>query len=244
MENIIAFKKKINSYIKRVEDGNVCLLAFLDEAERGVVLELTKFLPINVIFDGGIVNANRVRCLLTPFDTTNEFNIHVYQIIYNKKFYEVNHRSILGSLMGLGIKRESVGDIVINGNKEAFFACTKEISPYIENDYKYVGKVPISIKKVDFPVKNEINYENKVYFVSSLRLDVVISASYNFSRKESLEVLERGEVFVNYLLNQNPSYILKEKDVISVRHKGNLIVTQIKGKSQSGRIIIEINKIV
>ena len=241
MEDLVSFTKKINSFIKRGEEGNVILLNFLDDAERSVVEELTARSSLNISFSGGIKNADRVRCIMSYYDVSEEdYKIKVYQIIYNKKFYEIYHRSILGSLMSLGIKRECLGDIVIKDNKDAFFACTIEISSFIESEFKSVGKAQIQLKEVSFPVENEIKEESKVHFVSSLRLDAIIAAGFSLSRSEALEILINGEVYVNHLLNQNPSYLVKENEEISVRHFGKIRISSIGGTSKSGRKAIEI----
>ena len=59
--------------------------------------------------------------------------------------------------MSLGIKRECLGDIVIKDNKDAFFACTQEISSYLENEFHLVGKASISLilDKVDMTANDK-----------------------------------------------------------------------------------------
>ena len=243
MEDITSFTKKINSFIKRGEDGNVVLLNFCDDAERSVIEKLTRYSSLNVKFYGGIINADRERCIISPYDIDDsDYKIKIYQIVYNKKFYELYHRSILGSLMSLGIKRECLGDIVIKNNKDVFFACTEEISSFLENEFHSVGKATISLKEVNYPIENEINYESKVHFLASLRLDVIIAGAYNISRNEALELLTNGEIYVNHVLNQNPSYLCKEEDEISVRHHGKLKITSIGNQTKSGRLVVEISK--
>ena len=107
MEEIERFTKKIKSDIDQCYEGKVILLSFLDETQKAIV---NKCLfghnnYINCYFYGGFTNSERVRCLLTPYESNNNklFKINIYKIIYNKKYYELNHRSILGALMGLGI---------------------------------------------------------------------------------------------------------------------------------------------
>lgn len=244
MEDISSFKKKINSYIKRAEEGNVCLTNFLDEAEISIVEELMKNNNyIEASSNGKIINADRVRYIFSMYPIEeDDYKIKLYQIVYNKKFYDISHRSILGSLMSLGIKRDCIGDIIVKNNKDAFFACTEEIDPFILENFHSVARAAIQLKEVDFPLESEIKYEDKTYFLSSLRLDVVVCAVYGFSRSEVLEILTNGDIYVNQVLNQNPSHILKQDDVISVRHKGKFKMNNIGGNSKSGRIITEIGK--
>lgn len=244
MEGLDSFKRRVESGIRRVLDGGVLLLPFLDDAEEGVVLSLTKYLKdINVSFLGGIINSDRKRCIISPYDIEDsDFKIHIFEIVYNKKYYELYHRSILGALMALGIKRECIGDIVVTENKSVYFTATDEICKFLLEEFKSVGKAQIELKEVFIPIYNEIRYESKLYFLSSLRLDVVISAAYNLSRNESLEYLARGDISINHILNQNPSHICNIDDIISVRHKGRVKISEIKGLSRSGRIEVILSK--
>ena len=240
----LEFKKKIDSIIERAYEGNVSLLNFLDESLASILEDEMKYHSmITYSKSGGIVNSDRNRYIIYPSDYNNiGFKIVVYEIIYNKKFYKMYHRAILGSLMALGIKRECIGDIVVSDSGDAYFAVTSEISPFIESELHYIGKCAIELKRYNGDVINEVKYEDKTYFLPSLRLDVVISNAYNISRSESLEMIKGELAFVNQRSCQNPSLILKENDIVSLRHKGKLRVTSIGGNSKSGRIITVLSK--
>lgn len=244
MEGLENFKRKIESQIRRAIEGGVVLLPFLDDAEEGIVLSLMKNnKDIKASFYGGIINADRKRCIISTYEVFKEdYRIHVLEIIYNKKYYELYHRSVLGALMSLGIKRECIGDIVICSDKRVFFSTTDEIYKFILQEFRSVGKAPIELKEVFFDVINEIRYESKVHFLSSLRLDVIIAGAYSLSRSEVLEYLERGDISLNHIPNQNPSHICVLDDEISVRHKGRVKITSIGGESKSGRIAVTLSK--
>ncbi len=243
MESLDNFKKRCESIIDKANQGGVTLLGFLDDAEIGILEALVRKHPSLYLYsDGGIINSDRKRYLLTPYEDTNiDFKICIYEIIYNKKYYEINHRSILGSLMSLGIKRECIGDIVIN-EQGAFFAATKEISPFLLNEFKGVGKAIIELKEVNYDVYNIIKYESKTYFLSSLRLDSVIAEGFKMSRSEAQEMITNGLVYINHILCQNNSHIVKLEDIISVRHKGKIKLMEIGGNSKSGRIAVTIGR--
>ena len=243
MEELEIFKKRIDSLISKSYSGGVTLLNFLDEAKLGIIkLAFKNIKDINLYLEGGFLNADNVRAIISPYDVSkNDFKIVIYKIKYNKKFYEINHRSILGSLMGLGIKREFIGDIVLTDN-DAYFACCEEISSYIKDNLKFIGKAPIELIKEDIIIENVVKYSEKVEFLSSLRLDVFIAAAYNFSRNEAHEYIINGLVYINHILIQNPSEILKLGDEISVRGKGRCKLKEIGGFSKSGRIAATLAK--
>ena len=243
MESLINFKKRCDSVIDKAYQGGVILFNFLDEAEVSVLEEEIKRNPSIYIFsDGKIIDADRKRYIVSPYEMDNiDFKIDVFEIIYNSKFYEINHRNILGSLMSLGIKRECIGDIVFNNGK-AFFAATNEISSFLLEEFRFVGKTPIELKLIDYEVKNIINYEFKTHFLASIRLDSIVANGFNISRTIAQEMIMEGLVYINHVLCQNTSHEVKVDDQISVRHKGKIILKDIGGKSRSGRIAVNIGR--
>lgn len=236
-------KKRLDSIIDKAYQGGVTLLPFLDEGEEAYIRdELSHHQTLYLYSDGKIIDSSRKRFIITPYENNNlDFKIVVYKIIYNKKFYEMNHRSILGSLMGLGIKRECIGDIVIN-EQGAYFAATKEISPFLLEEFKSVGKAIIEIKEVKNDIINIIKYDEKTYFLASIRLDSIIAEGFHISRNEAQEMISLGLVYINHILCQNSSHNVKIDDIISVRHKGKIKLMEIGGKSKSGRIAVTIGR--
>lgn len=243
MEDVELFKKKIASYIDKAYAGGVSLLNFLDEAQIGILQQLSKKNNLDINYYGGFINSDRVRAIISMYDVDKDnYKIVVYKIDYNKKYYVINHRSILGSLMSLGIKRECIGDIIIDDNKNAYFAVTEEISSYILDNFTFVGKAPIKLIEIDYEIENIVKYEEKLHFVSSLRLDVIIAASYNLSRSEALDFITNGLVFVNHINILNPSHLVKLDDEISVRHKGRVKLKNIGNETKSGRLAVVLAK--
>lgn len=241
MDELIDFKKKILSDIKRVEEGRVVLYDFLDDNEGSILEDLCNKNKIPFYKYGGIIDSDRNRYLLSLYDVdNNDFKINVYRVDYNKRYYEIEHRHVLGTLMGLGIKRKTIGDIVINDKKDIYFACTEEISKFIINELEFINKAKIELEKIDYEIRNVINYEEKEILTSSYRLDGIISGVYNLSRSKSLEMITSGLVFVNHVLNMNVSYNVSEDDEINVRHYGKFKVGNLLGNTRSGRNKIKV----
>ena len=243
MEELEIFKKRVDSLITKAYSGGVSLLNFLDEAKLGILKQSSRNLKdIFVYYEGGFLNADNLRAIITPYEVIkSDFKIVVYKIKYNKKFYEISHRSILGSLMGLGIKRELIGDIVIN-DEGAYFACCLEIKDYIKDNLKFIGKAPVELEIETKTIENIVKYSKKVEFLSSLRLDVIIAAAYNLSRNEAHEFIVNGLVYINHVLILNPSEAVKLQDEISIRGKGRCKLDEIGGLSKSGRIAATLAK--
>jgi len=242
MEELEYFKKMISSSIDRAFDGGVVLLGFIDETKQKIIENMIpKNSGIEVVFDGGFSNSDYKRCAIFPVCYDVDLKVSVYEISYLKKYLTPNHRMVLGTLMSLGIKRESIGDIYIDDNRNIYFACTNEISPYLLENFKTLGKVSISLIEVNGSINKQIKTKEETKFVASLRLDVVLAAAYNLSRKEALEFIEAGLVSVNHMPTYNCSMQLKLNDLLSVRHKGRVTISNIGGTTKSNRIILELS---
>ena len=124
MEELEYFKKTISSSIDRAFDGGVVLLGFIDETKQKIIENMIpKNSGIEVVFDGGFSNSDYKRCAIFPVCYDVDLKVSVYEISYLKKYLTPNHRMVLGTLMSLGIKRESIGDIYIDDNSNIYFFC-------------------------------------------------------------------------------------------------------------------------
>lgn len=141
----------------------------------------------------------------------------------NRKFAdELSHRDFLGSLMALGIKRDVIGDIIVSENCGYVF-CLENIAEYITENLKEVKhmtvKCEICLELPSFAVPVP---ESSEYIVSSLRLDVLVSAVFKLSRSSAAELFAKEKVFVNGVL-KNASYTVSNGDSITVRGLGKFV---------------------
>ncbi|MDE7263920.1 MAG: hypothetical protein K2N64_04600 [Anaeroplasmataceae bacterium] len=237
------FKRQMESCIKKASLGIVTLTSFLDETKQ-VMLQVLAKRDVEVCFDGGFKNAEYKRAICKPVDYTGYiYKIKVYEILYQKRFLELTHRKVLGSLMSLGIKRESIGDIVLLKDK-VYFACTEEISSYIIASFKTIQGVPIELLETKDRLEVHKEIKEEVHIVSSMRLDVILASAYHLSRNEATQMILDGSVNLNHIVCLNTSKMVDESDIISVRHKGRIYVGTIGGKTRSGRINVKLGFLV
>lgn len=237
------FLKQIESNIKRAYQGAIVITNFLDEQQQLQISQLSRD-GIEVSLEGGFIGAERRRALFYPLGMKNiSYKVKVYQICYNSRYLSLHHRKVLGALLSLGIKRESIGDIIFLENK-AYFACTEEISSYILASFKIIGGVPIELLEEEslLEVKKEIREETHI--VSSMRIDVIIASAYKLSRAQATTMISDGLVQLNHKICLNTSKIVLESDIISVRHKGRIYVGAQGGKTKSGRLTIKLGFLV
>ena len=93
------------------------------------------------IFYGGYVEAERVILLCLPeHETLENCNpLSLIRVNKPKGTSKLSHRDYLCSIMGMGIKREMIGDILVRDDG-ADIITIKEINDFLENNYKKAGK--------------------------------------------------------------------------------------------------------
>lgn len=160
----------------------------------------------------------------------------------NQKFADtLSHRDFLGSLMGLGIRREVLGDIIINENKGYLF-CLETISDYITQNLTQVRHTTVNCELADnIPTDILPQPENREIIVSSERLDVIVSAIYNMSRSQVLPIFHTEKVFVNGAVKISPSATLNIGDKVSVRGFGRFIYKGVLRHTKKDRLVISVD---
>ncbi|MBC2575885.1 RNA-binding protein [Peptostreptococcus canis] len=191
---------------------------------------------------GGYKDCERAIIRIFPFyyeTDVNDENLKFIQADGNFKFTSITHRDYLGSILGLGIKREKIGDILVHENFCQIIV-DKEISDYILYNYTKVAHNNIKvheISKEELVIPQQI-MKDKLLSVSSLRLDNIIAGVFNMSRQEADRCINSEYVNVDYENVNQTSRQIKEGTLISVRKKGKFLVKEIGGISKKGKIRI------
>lgn len=152
---------------------------------------------------------------------------------------DLTHRDFLGSLMGSGIKRETVGDIYV-GKGTCDFLVTREILPYILDNLVSAGRTKLHVEQIPLKELNIPQVTVKEYkdTVSSLRLDAIVGSGFRMARGKAAALIETGKVSLNDLPCLKPDKLLAEGDKISARGFGKLVLRQVGGKTKKDRISI------
>ncbi len=222
--------------------------AFLDPRQQKLAEGLLKQdRDIAFYFEGGVQGSERQLCVIYHADFDCDEIEQPFEIIefswYNKNTKKPTHRDFLGSLIGSGIKREMLGDIMLQEDS-AYVICSKELSDYILYNVDRVGSTPVKLKLADHVESKEEEEKILTATVASLRLDSIISAGFGISRTKAVELIKAGKVRVNWEENDLTSKMIKQSDVISLRGKGRIILDEIAGNTKKDRIRITIKKFV
>ncbi|MFV0503470.1 MAG: RNA-binding protein [Lachnospirales bacterium] len=215
---------------------------FLSPMELSDVLKEVLYEKVKYKIYGGYEDSERNKIAFSSeFEEIYnwDFSICILQIKYNKKFYkELKHPDVLGSVLGLGISRDLIGDILIG--EDIYIFVDEKISDYILMSLEYVGRTKVWCERIE-----EISYKKKEcevinFGVNSLRVDVVIAAIFNLSRSVAKELIDKEKVFLNYNVVNSVSKVLNEKDVASVRGYGKFQFLEETGLSKKGKIRIDV----
>ncbi len=195
---------------------------------------------------GGYETAERQVIAIYPdyFEEKDIENpIGVLRVIVSSKQAELKHPDVLGAILGLGIKREKIGDLLVQ-KKQVDVIALKETCEYINLFLTKLGKYSASTSMINTDVLEVVEeaYEELRAVVSSMRLDVIMSAGFNMSRSKTAAIVKSKNVKVNYKEVVNNAIMIKENDLISCRGKGRLKVEKIVGETKKERMIITIHK--
>ncbi|MCH5195263.1 MAG: hypothetical protein J1F28_01030 [Oscillospiraceae bacterium] len=224
--------------------------AFLNEREAAIAAETARAEGAIPVFFGGYEGASRTVCGF--FESTygedfagdaknGLFPIRVVSFAFRERD-NLSHRDFLGAIMSLGIKRETVGDIVVNKGGGAVF-CLEAEADLILGITK-IGNVGVCAEdKLTVPIEKP----EPVRFtasVPSMRLDCIVGACTNASRDKSASLVKSGLVSADFSVCLEVSKTVAEDSVLSIRGYGKFKVSKIVGVSKKGRIRVEIEKYV
>lgn len=160
-----------------------------------------------------------------------------------QKFAEdITHRDVLGALLSLGIKRDTIGDIIIH-DKNAYVYVLSTIKEEIVRSLDVIRHNKIVVKEMDsLSCPYSPTYEEKIISVSSNRLDSILSGAFSISREEAKKEIENGNVFCSEHETIKSGLSLKEGEAISLRGYGKFYYQKQIGISKKGKLRIKIKK--
>ncbi len=238
------------------ENSMITNSVFLDMHERSAVTGMKNpFGDARMYFYGGFCDAERTVAVFMPEYITEEpieyFNaypdddpIAVIEIEKDKFSPALGHRDYLGALMGLGIKREMTGDIIVSENG-CKMAVLSKLAPFIAENLGKAGRGTLKAKIIPPSQAREGTKAVGIpdsFTVSSMRLDSVVKNAFRLSRGDAAQAIEGGVVYVNDVECTKPDKKIADGDKVVFRRKGRIIVNDCSSVSKKGRIIVEITR--
>ncbi|KAG2498318.1 hypothetical protein HYH03_003578 [Edaphochlamys debaryana] len=185
---------------------------------------------------GGYAQAERCRLALGREDLMEPLQadplqlegVAALQVKGNFMFDPARHPDFLGAILGTGVVRERVGDILVQGEAGAQILVDPELLDHFEMALTQVRTVPVTCTRLplaDLSVRPP-RQEEFSSVEASLRLDAIASAGFRMSRSKMADMVKDGDVRLNWRPAAKPSVEVKQGDVISVAGKGRL---EVKG---------------
>ncbi len=236
--NELIFVDKVIEWLTIVDNQYTPYLTpFLSPRETMIIEQLASiYLDIKVKKFGGYSKAERKRTLIYPsyYEVSEEaFEIIVLSIKYPKKFAEMSHHKILGTLMSQGFDRNKIGDIITDGENWQVFI-DMYIAEFMRMNIIKIGNVGVSLQAVDVSdiIEPNESWQEIDVVASSMRLDTILGKVYNFSRQRSKDYIAAGDVKVNFMQIDRSDIEIGEQDIISLRKFGRFWINQIEGMTK------------
>jgi len=235
---------KISQCVERYMATNT---NFMDPHQQSVVRGFTGHRDFGCALEyyGGYDDAERVVLLCLPdYETMESADpLSVIRAKATQGGRVLTHRDYLGSLTGLGIKREMIGDILVRDDGADIIVLT-EIADYIMTTYAKAGRVDLSVeeKTIAELIVPDRHLTEVSDTVASLRLDNIVASAFGISRSKAVQAIKQGLIFVNHMEATKVDMSVNKGDLIVMRHKGRVNIAEAGGNSRKGRVYITFEK--
>lgn len=198
------------------------------------------------LFDGGYEEAER--CILIFLPDWAEEPAGDELVFLRAAFHGeegLTHRDILGSLMGLGVTRERVGDILVSPHS-ADIVAAPSLRDFFLREWDQAGRVKLTVTEIERSELCIPQAQVKVIrdTVSSLRLDAVAASAFSMSRGRAAELIAAGKVNLEHVPCLKGDKLVEEGAVITARGLGKAKLVQVGGLSKKGRIGITVERYI
>ncbi|HEX2985907.1 MAG TPA: YlmH/Sll1252 family protein [Caproiciproducens sp.] len=222
-------------------DGKPRFVGFLDERQANLAQKImTNLCYKNYMLWGGYDEAERVVFgvypeFLTP--DTAQFPITPITAAYRRSDTPT-HRDFLGSLLGKGIQRETLGDILVGEGRCVLFV-RSEIADFVISQTEKVGRIGVALTAgAEEPLPAAHRFEDLSVIVASNRLDCIVAAFTGISREKSADLIRSGLVMLNHEISTDVSVSVAQGNKLSIRGKGRFLLDRLGPMTQKGRLCV------
>lgn len=245
------FSKEERPFVERA-------LEMLTQVERKQAMRLTDFVDprqlmiyqslssqvrdVKVSPYGGFEGAERVRVIIHPDYLTVEpedYRLAILAIKADQRFHQLEHRDVMGAMLGAGMKREKFGDMLIDADG-CHTIVAEEVADFVCSQVTQIHRTSVQFERIAWEsfTPPAIRLAEKTITVPSPRIDAIIGEVHNMSRAKALLPIRAGKVKINWKVVEDPSHPLQMGDTVSLAGYGRFKVLEITGPTRSGRLRI------
>lgn len=233
--------KRVADQIRAVRQTGIARTTlFLNDREQLLATaQLNHDAEKNYVFDGGYPDAERK--MLSVFE--NELPENAFPIIALaiavRGDASLTHRDYLGALMALQIKREQIGDILLD-DTGAHVLIASKMADFVCDNLFEIGRFSATVTRANTADLSKSAGEMLpiTATVSSLRLDALLAAMLKTSRSTAAELIRAKAVMINHVETVDLHSAVYAGDIFSVRGKGKYKLCEISGKSKKDRTFV------
>lgn len=217
--------------------GGTVYTRFLDRSHEAV--HAARAAGVELSLNGGYEGAERMIAAFFNGESDIVWPIKALAIKWDNRYSEVRHRDLLGAVMGLGIRRDIIGDVLI-GDGQAIIFVIEDHAPFVSANLSQAARAKLSVSEAGAHQIAEIsrdNGEEARFVVSSMRTDSVIAAAFSLSRSAAAGLIESEQVRINHVLSSKPAATVAEGDLISARGYGRVRINGVDN-TKKGRLAL------
>ena len=238
-------KKRLRELALRAAYGrSACFTRFLEPPMERECLAAANENGVRVAFHGGYVDAERRIAAFYDGDAPEawEYPMSCIELKWNPKYASPAHRDLLGAVMGLGLERDSTGDIAfcMEDGAACLFA-HRDVESYICANLEGAGRASLKLRALDeTPALKPPEGAQIRVTVSSERMDAVIAAGLKLSRSEAQKLINAGLVKRSHIPELRGDIHLEEGDLLSIRGYGRMRILAFEGQTRKGRLAVRL----
>lgn len=197
------------------------------------------------LFSGGWPDAERKVCAFLPdWQEPEDWQPPFTALCCRWQSGEkLTHRDFLGAVLGQGLDREKVGDILIRPGV-CDILVFQELAPYLLQNLTSAGRARLRVEEISLEEVQAPETELRVIHdtVSSPRLDAIMAAGFSMGRSKAAALISSGKVELDHRPCIKADRPVEQGAVITCRGFGKCVVSELGGLSKKGRTIVTIQR--
>ena len=193
---------------------------------------------------GGFCGAERVVFGVFPPEQSPDparFPVSALEVRF-RRGAGLTHRDFLGSLMALGVERDTVGDLLIEDGRAVLFV-RRELAAHLAQQLDRVGREGVhTVEAADPVLPPPPTLEPISTTVASARLDCVVAALAHCGRTEAASRIARGLVSCSGEVRTESDAAVTEGDVIAIRGEGKFRIDALGPRTKKQRLSLRAGK--
>lgn len=204
------------------------------------------------LYWGGFADAERRICAFLPdwqeeedFTADPDGALTAVEAVFPPNA-TLSHRDILGALMGLGLTREKLGDILLPEENRCQVLVLREAAPILLSQWEGAGRWKLSAREIPLsdlaPKPAQVKTIRDT--VATPRLDAVLASAFSLSRSKASAYIAAGKVAINHRECLKSDKAVEEGDILTCRGLGKCVVKEVPGQSRKGRTMLVLERYI